>query len=266
MIVIQGWASAHGVTSRFLTFNYSLAADFGNSFGFMSALFAALAAIGAWRAVQLQKIDLDTKLEDQKAQTALTIKSSFESTFFSLLTLLSNIVESTDIKPSTSSQMLAELRGKQVSSLNVHEGKDAMRRIVEMFLTDLDRSGGKEQLTVEQKWLYHYAAYKDDLGHYFRVLYHTFVFIKNSCPADPAFYTNIVRAQMSNSELMLLGFNCAFGKGKDKFKPIVEEFSLLDNIDFGDMKGIEAEFRNQFSPTAFSSELARQARLQSNQK
>jgi hypothetical protein len=77
-----------------------------------------------------------------------------------------------------------------------------------------------------------YANHQEDLGHYFRTLYHLIKFVKfsNFEYKEKRRYTSLVRAQLSAYELGLLFYNCLsrYGKG---FKPLVEEFGLLEHLD-----------------------------------
>jgi hypothetical protein len=52
-----------------------------------------------------------------------------------------------------------------------------------------------------------YKNYSDDLGGYFRVLYNIIKYVHTSDQNDKKLYTNIVRAQLSDSELILLKAN-----------------------------------------------------------
>lgn len=61
---------------------------------------------------------------------------------------------------------------------------------------------------------------------------------------------------MSNSELVLLALNCAYGEGLKKFKPLVERYALLHNIDPADR--IRFALDSHFKPRAF--ELPRRSR------
>ncbi len=94
-----------------------------------------------------------------------------------------------------------------------------------------------------------------DLGHYFRTLYHIILYVKNSEIDDPKFYTNIVRAQLCNSELVLICLNCAFGYGREKFLILVEEFELFDNLDFTNIPEIESIAKSYFSAKAFGTNI-----------
>jgi hypothetical protein len=60
-----------------------------------------------------------------------------------------------------------------------------------------------------------------------------------------------VFGQLSNSELLLVGYNCAFGYGKRKFKPIVEEFGCLTNVGFDPNHQLEETLlRDNLAPAA----------------
>ena len=83
------------------------------------------------------------------------------------------------------------------------------------------------------------------LSNLFRFTYHIIGFadrqfaqVPSSEPitkADPAYqYVRLLRAQMSDSELVLIALNCAFGPGHEKFKPLVERYALLHNINPSD--------------------------------
>lgn len=43
-------------------------------------------------------------------------------------------------------------------------------------------------------------------------------------------YTSIIRAQLSDYELLWLFYNCLSNNGTDFFKPLVEKYSLLKNM------------------------------------
>lgn len=68
------------------------------------------------------------------------------------------------------------------------------------------------------------------MGHYFRNLYHIVKFVDKANISNKREYTNILRAQLSTGELLLLYFNCLSRYGNEKFKPLVEKYSLLKTI------------------------------------
>lgn len=72
-----------------------------------------------------------------------------------------------------------------------------------------------------------------NFDHYFRHLYTIIKFVHNTDflnPKEKYTYTSIIRATLSPYELIWLYYNCIYGAGKEKFKPLVEEYSLLKNI------------------------------------
>lgn len=69
--------------------------------------------------------------------------------------------------------------------------------------------------------------------HYFRHLYWIFKFINDACEFDKEDkykYACIVRSSLSQYELVLLYYNGLSKNGNDRFKPIIEEFALLNNL------------------------------------
>jgi len=83
---------------------------------------------------------------------------------------------------------------------------------------------------INREYLEFYKKQQHNLGHYFRNMYNIVKFVKNSSVDDKRLYTNILRAQLSTHELALLFYNCASDMGKEKFKPLIEEFALLKNL------------------------------------
>ena len=75
-------------------------------------------------------------------------------------------------------------------------------------------------------------TYPSRMGHYFRNLYHILRFIKDSRAEveDKKLYGRLVRAQLSSDELFLLFYNCLSEEGVEKFKPLVEEFAMLQHV------------------------------------
>lgn len=68
------------------------------------------------------------------------------------------------------------------------------------------------------------------LGHYFRTLYNIIKFVKQSNVPNKRFYTNLVRAQISEDETLVIFYDCLSELGSERFKPLVEEFALLKTI------------------------------------
>ena len=86
---------------------------------------------------------------------------------------------------------------------------------------------------INYTYLKFYDTYEAKIGHYFRSLYNIVKFIDRSDVDDRRLYTNLVRAQLSSWELWLLFYNALSDKGRDKFKPLIEKYALLETVPRG---------------------------------
>jgi len=86
------------------------------------------------------------------------------------------------------------------------------------------------------------------IGHYFRNLYTIIKIVDRSSVENKRDYTNIIRAQLSSSELVLLFYNCISPWGR-KFKPLVERYALLKTLP-EDALADERD-RSLYEPSAF---------------
>lgn len=232
-----------------------------NKFDPLNSLFSGLAFWGVIYAILLQKSELELQRrelrftrrevrgqkEQLEAQNLTLRQQRFENTFFSLLNLFNNIVDSIAITGaprlgdppsvlakgrecfSTFSQEFAKRYSTQRT-----EHTDMGHRV--LCVTAYDLFAGDRQALV---------------GHYFRTLYNIVKFIATSKVENQQVYINILRAQLSSSELTLLFYNCISKYGSEKFKPLVEKFGLLENMDFSSL--IDPKHRELFKESAFNS-------------
>lgn len=211
------------------------------SLDWLNALFSGLAFWGVIWAILLQKQELrfqrlELKLTRQEVQGQkeqleaqnLTMKQQrFESTFFSLLDLFNGIVKSIKITresiPPDAPSVMAE--GRECFTKFMSELKE--------WYTDMRRAHATwEPLLLCQRAHELFGDSRQSLvGHYFRTLYNIAKFIDTSDISDKQTYMNILRAQLSSSELTLLFYNCLSDCGSEKFKPLVEKYGLLENMD-----------------------------------
>lgn len=71
------------------------------------------------------------------------------------------------------------------------------------------------------------------LDHYFRHLYRVFKYINDSeviDVMDKYKYACMVRASLSQYELIMLFYNCLSNNGREKFKPLIERYAIFNNI------------------------------------
>lgn len=225
---------------------------FGDMFGSINALFSGLALAGIILTILLQRKELklqreelrDTRREFETQNETLKLQR-FESTFFNLLNIHHQIVNAIDyryykkkekeynpyaLKPVGSSE---ELEAVTIS------GRDVFRNRYNAMLPELQ----KNPEDYEKIYLKHYEKSLTDFGHYFRNLYRMiklvdqtdFFYDVSSVSEKEVFklkyrYTCIIRAQISDYELLWIFYNCLSENGIDKFKPYVEQYSLMKNI------------------------------------
>lgn len=70
------------------------------------------------------------------------------------------------------------------------------------------------------------------IGYYFRFLFYMIKFIDEKeflIEKEKFFYINLIRANKSGYELLLLFYNCLSDRGNKYFKPLVERYSFLHN-------------------------------------
>lgn len=90
---------------------------------------------------------------------------------------------------------------------------------------------------IREKGIISYEEDKDVnvLDHYFRHLYRVFKFIDEA----PIFvndknkkyeYACIMRASLSQYELIMLFYNCLSSNGREKFKPLIEKYAIFNNL------------------------------------
>ena len=243
---------------------------FGDKFGAVNALFSALALAGIIFTIFLQKRELglqreelqETRLEFKTQNETLRLQR-FENTFFNLLNIHHNIVNGIDYTYYKSKEMsqvggLRNLRNEELEAVTI-TGRDVFRFKYNKLLQDLT----KDQDNYQSIYKKHYDLSLTDFGHYFRHLYRMvklvdktdFKTLSEDWSEKEEFnikysYTSIIRAQLSDFELLWLFYNCLGSNGKDKFKPLIEKYSLLKNVP--DTLIADFNHRALYDPKAYS--------------
>ena len=186
--------------------SYKRAAEFGDAFGPLSSLMAALAAVGAWFAFKQSQ------------------EQAFESTFYSLLAHHNSIVASVDILQKKREKLPDE--STELKTGDNYQGRDAFRRMLRLLRSTIAGMKNVDELArVSEGYKRFHERYEDELAHYFRTIYYIVLFIHRSKIKDKDLYIKILRAQLSNSEQILLLYNVSVGFGYWKFKELVENYS-----------------------------------------
>lgn len=235
--------------------------QFGDSFGAINALFAGLAFAGVIYAIILQKKELGlqrdelglqrreleytrTEIRGQKeqlqAQNQTLQKQNFENSFFQLLDLHSEIVNSMAIPGdslTTPKRYMGakDYSGRECFGLMLQKLEDIYQIAKEEFSAAMrpDEDTTREFMYrwLNDKYEEFFPELQPYLGHYFRHLYNIVKFVDEGGQevAERKFYTDLVRAQLSSTELGLLFYHGLSDRG-DGFRDLIEEYALFKHI------------------------------------
>lgn len=81
-----------------------------------------------------------------------------------------------------------------------------------------------------------YDKYGNQLGHYFRALYHIISYVDDSNIGNKKMYIDIIQSQLSNSELYILFYNGISRYGKKRMYPLLEKYGILENVIYSDFE------------------------------
>ena len=224
------------------------AGTFGDTYGFINAFVSGLALFTVAVTLILQKRQLSVQeqelqantnaLEEQKdefvKQVELMREQSFDTRFFQLLRLLQTITDAIEVKHGQTYQRETGRIAFEVMYRN------SLKGVGENSAHRIDRAVTPDEMTKEERlediakqYGYFHDIHCNILGHFFRTLYHIVRYIDNAAIPDDGkhFYTRLVRAQLSEHQLLLLFYNCLVeGLGYPKFYGLVEKYDLLQNM------------------------------------
>ena len=192
------------------------------------------------------------ELVEQRKEMTLqndTLKiQKFENTFFQMLNLFHSIVNSMAFKDERGYNN----NGRECFISFTIEFNIKVRNYINNYGDrNLNRSVLKEDHVIEIYDLF-YLSYRNYLSHYFRTYYHIIKLIDNTEDIDKSRYISIARAQLSSSEQILLFYNCLHGNGREKFKPLIEKYTLFNNIDSNLL--VNDQILNSYSINAYEKE------------
>ena len=216
--------------------------QFGDSFGAVNALFSGFAFAGVIYAIILQKRELELQREELEA-TRTEIRGQreqlFENSFFQLLGRHSEILNTMAIPGPSLSSSKRNLgtnyySGRECFDLMLQKLRDIYQPLEERFNAGMINEDRERELIY--KWLNDkYEGFFPDLqpyvGHYFRHLYNIVKFVDKSASevVEKKFYTDLIRAQLSSTELGLLFYHGLSDRGAE-FRDLVEKYALFENI------------------------------------
>lgn len=182
--------------------------------------------------------ELQSTREDLNKQIQMIELQRFEGTFFNLLSFHNDFISS----------MKSELICVNIKKEQNISGKKCLEYLYKEFqknyeikhidYTFLDSSmmrDVEEEVREVVKLSYDkvYNKNEDYMSRYFTSLYHIlkFIDISNSISyEEKKYYASLVRAHLTNYELALIFYNCNLEYGAEKFKPLVNKYDLMQNM------------------------------------
>ncbi len=226
--------------------------EFGDTAGAVNCLFSSLAFAGVIYAILMQRNELELQRDElqhtrdelagQKEEFRIqneTLKlQRFENTFFNMLQLQQQITDNISYSYVYKDNEW-ELQDDDLfpPKTACGKGREVFRDAFETAIHTTSkgkRCNGMRGLLLEEG----IKGFENNFtptyfDHYFRHLYRIFKFVSTSPlinDADRYQYASIARAQLSRYELVWLFYNGLSENGREKFKPLIEEFALLNNL------------------------------------
>jgi len=199
--------------------------------GILNPIYAFLALIALLLTISLQLKEMKATRKELKSASQAQISQdkrleiqSFENSFFQMLRLHNDILNSID---------LVRGSGAHNSPVIVTTGRDcfvSMHKRLKAIYHQRSESQRDESTLIVDAYYAFYEYNQSNLAHYFRYLYNILKFIDKSTISNKRFYSNLLRAQLSNHELVIIFYNCLTSYGNEQFRPLAIEYSLFNNL------------------------------------
>tara|TARA_R110002020_G_scaffold78596_1_gene197530 strand:+ start:189 stop:1193 length:1005 start_codon:yes stop_codon:yes gene_type:complete len=193
--------------------------------------------------VKYTRLELAGQKVEMKQQNETLKLQKFENTFFNLLSLHHQIVDGIDeieAKITSGNSRTSWHRTGSMTENRTYEyvtikGRDVFKKWFIELYNIIDLQPEKNYI---DHYMVIYSEVQTDFGHYFRNLYRIIKFIDETNFSIDSLenfnikyaYTSMVRAQLSDFELLFIFYNCLSINGIEKFKPYVERYCLFKNL------------------------------------
>ena len=258
VLAIIGVIAAWGLSWWLINKNIDCSTErctFVDMFGAVNALFSGLAFAGLIVTLLYQKEELKLQREELKEtrnelnaqklefqeQNKTMKRQRFENTFFNMLSLQQEIVANLSFEYYASPNIRPHNIPEEIFYRGVPKGQFHGREVFEgIYKHAVIEYNGIRYLDGIYKLLSNsgYAIYSNisittRFDHYFRHLYRIVKYVDSSdlISDDERYeYACIARSQLSDYELVMLFYNCLTANGRAKFKPLIEKYSIFNNL------------------------------------
>jgi len=200
------------------------AADFGASYSGLATLFTGLALVLLFYTIAVQKEEMKLTRDVMNYQTV-------ESSLFQLFGVLNNVIEEIKLVDTNASE---EFKGRRVFKSYYYQLRSSFRRdVLNGSRAEIDNIS----ISTSNIWSTFYNEERVWLPHYFRILYRIIRFIdsakldtnKQQDENKKHEFANLLRAQLSDYELVILFYNVHSKQGEG-FKALCYRYDLLKHL------------------------------------
>lgn len=221
------------------------AGQWGDTFGALNAAFAAAAFIAVLRTIRMQAEEIADQQEQIDKQNRRLEISEFETTYFQLLELATDLRATATFGVPGDSRTNGEGRAAfEAAATHLQSRLFASY----MYSSTAEEFGTKLAKTYEDE-VHRHAEHS--FGPYFRVLYTILRRISEKDKLgqeDKARYGNLIRSQLSSAEISIIAAN-ALTEASNDFSDYVIEFRLLKYLPKGPYR---SRLKEIYPPEAFA--------------
>lgn len=185
--------------------------------------------------------------EALKEQSSSIKLQNFENTFFNMLNLHNQLQNNLSLNQLKKHLIQDQEYGEYyvysilkqptyIKENSDYNGKKVISKLFEIFEDYIKiKSRQAKNNNIDIRMIYNdfHKEFNEIIGHYFRNIYQILKFIdkqRDEELIDKKFYTNILRAQLSNSELALLLINALSKHGNQKQLPLLIKFEFMEPL------------------------------------
>jgi Putative phage abortive infection protein len=194
--------------------------------------------------LQLNRQELEDQRQQLEDQVKTLQRQNFEYCFFQMLSLHHQITATVTAKVGRQS---ANGASEVIVGRESFEFCYAVVKRLYSEFTSESRKQLSERERVEQFFSKFFKSDETSMGNYFRHLCRIVEFIKESEMQNKGTYAGLVRAQLSDSALVILFYN-GISSNAARLKLLIEEFGLL--TDLNDSSLLKPEHKDYYAPSA----------------
>ena len=216
--------------------------------GVLNPILTFLTFMGLLITIILQQTELKQSRKEFQGQKEALENQEFDNKFFQMVNLLTQIKNNLEFNTNRGQKVFNLLKIEIIkdcaSDTEINDFNHFLMDSIEKFQANFKSFNNK---------------YDENFKYYFLNLYQILNYIdKNSSDKYTLKeYSNIIRAQLSKNELILLFYNGIgmLNIGGDKYKKIIEKYALFEHLTYRDLTNYITENNKNFSPNSTLIEL-----------